>query len=232
MKNRSILRTTFLLSTFLLSFFSFSCKKHTPAPAPTLTVTDADGNVYQTITIGTQTWTTENLKTTKYNDGTTIPYVADKPGWANLATPAYTFYAFDASNKATYGALYNWHTIKTGKLAPAGWHVSTDADWQTLLAYLGGSSTAGDKLKEAGNTHWSQPATNATNESGFTALPGGLIDAFGNFANINFSALFWTSTESDASNSIAYGLSAGGQAVTLSSLSPKSRGFSIRLVKD
>ena len=230
---KKIFKPTLLVLTglCLLSFTLSSCKKIEPIPTP-LTVTDADGNVYQTVTIGSQIWTTENLKTTTYNDGTPIPNVVDQAGWANLATPAYTLYGFDPNNKPTYGYLYNWHAVNSGKLAPAGWHIPTKDEWNTLLVYLGGDQVAGDKMKEAGNIHWAAPSSNAGNSSGFTALPGGLIDESGNFANLTSSALFWTSTETDLSNSIAYGLSKSGTNVTLSSFSPKNRGYSIRLVKD
>jgi uncharacterized protein (TIGR02145 family) len=209
--------------------FSFSCKKDKPAPP--LTVTDADGNVYQTVTIGTQTWTTENLKTTKYNDGTAIPYVADAAGWSGLAFPGYTWYGFDSNNKMTYGALYNWHAVNTGKLAPIGWHVPTEAEWQTLLTYLGGASVAGDKLKEAGNTHWTAPSSIGTNFSGFTALPGGFITYTGIFIDLTFTAIFWSATEVSAINASAHILNQSVGAVTPTTAN-KSSGYSIRLVKD
>ncbi|MDD4729737.1 MAG: FISUMP domain-containing protein, partial [Dysgonamonadaceae bacterium] len=101
-----------------------------------VTVTDIDDNVYHTVTIGTQVWMVENLKTTKYNDGTSIPLVSDGTAWSNLATPGYCFYNNDAANKSTYGALYNWFTVNTNKLAPTGWHVPTDAESTTLENYL------------------------------------------------------------------------------------------------
>ncbi len=137
------------------------------------TVKDIDGNVYKTVTIGTQVWMAEDLKTTKYNDGTPIPYVADDTEWKNLRSDAYCWYNNDESNKTTYGALYNWYTTNTGKLCPVGWHVSTNSDWEKLIDYGGGWEIAGGKLKEAGTTHWDAPNIGATNEFGFTALPGG-----------------------------------------------------------
>ena len=231
---KKIFKHTLLMLTglFLFSFTFTSCKKHHNTPAAT-TVTDADGNVYQTVQIGTQTWTTENLKTTKYNDGTSIPFVSNQAGWTNLQTPAYTWYAFDANNKTTSGALYNWYVVNTGKIAPAGWHVPTEAEWQTLVAYLGGTSIAGSKLKEAGNVHWALPNSDATNESGFTALPSGLVDNLGNFANLTSSVLFWMSTETVGDPTTARHIACtknNGQA-SIASYS-KSGGYSIRLIKD
>lgn len=141
------------------------------------TLNDYDGNVYKTIKIGDQVWMAENLKTTKFNDGTSITLVSDDANWAALKAPAYCWYDNKIANKDTYGALYNWYTVSAGKLCPAGWHVPSDDDLKTLISYLDGVSVTGGKLKEVGFTHWTSPNTGATNESGFTALPGGLRSA-------------------------------------------------------
>jgi uncharacterized protein (TIGR02145 family) len=163
------------------------------------TVTDNDGNVYNTVTIGTQTWMAENLKTTKYNDNTSIPLVTDNTAWAALTTSGYCWYNNDAATyKATYGALYNWYTVNTGKLCPTGWHVPTDAEWTTLTTYLGGESIAGGKLKATGTTYWASPNTGATNESGFTALPGGYRYGNGTCFSIGGYGIWWSSTEYSA----------------------------------
>ena len=137
-------------------------------------IKDIEGNVYKTIAIGKQVWMTENLKTTKFNDGTSIPMVTENEAWIKLTTPAYSWYNNDSTaNKNTYGALYNWYTVKTNKLCPAGWHVPTDAEWVALITYLEGFTVAGGKMKEKGIEHWKSPNEGATNETGFTALPGG-----------------------------------------------------------
>ena len=121
-------------------------------------VQDIDGNNYLTVTIGTQIWMAENLRTTKYNDGTAIPLVTDNTTWANLTTPAYCWYNNDAkTNGSTYGALYNWYSVNTKKLCPTGWHVPNDTEWTTLTTYLGGTAVAGGKLKETGTAHWYSP---------------------------------------------------------------------------
>lgn len=162
------------------------------------TVTDIDGNVYHTIKIGTQVWMVENLKVTKYNDGTPIPLASDSSAWSNQTTPGYCWYKNDApTNKNTYGALYNWSTVKTGKLCPSGWHVANNDDWATLIGYLGGESVAGHKLNESGSAHWQRPNAGATNESGFTALPGGCRSNDGTFSYIGYYGYWWSHNEYD-----------------------------------
>jgi uncharacterized protein (TIGR02145 family) len=136
------------------------------------TVTDVDGNVYNTVQIGTQCWMQENLKTTKYNNNTGIPNVTIGSDWEGLTTPAYCWYDNDISNKVPFGALYNGYAVYTGNLCPSGWKVPSDADWTTLFTYLGGTNVAGGHMKETGTNHWSGPNA-ADNSSGFTALPGG-----------------------------------------------------------
>jgi len=160
------------------------------------TVSDIDGNVYHTVTIGTQVWMVENLKTTKYNDGTAIPLVTDGTAWSNLTTPGYCWYNNDAATyKTTYGALYNWYAVHTEKLCPTGWHVPTDGELTTLTDFLGGELIAGGKMKETGTTHWLSPNTGATNESGFTAVPTGVRYGGGGFDGIGSWCQMWSSFE-------------------------------------
>lgn len=158
-------------------------------------LTDIDGNIYRTIRIVDQNWMAENLKTTKLNDGTEIPRVEDNSNWQNLKAPGYCWYDNDEYYKSFYGALYNWYTVNTKKLCPAGWHVPTDLDWSTLIDYLDWEGVAGGPLKEVGTSHWLYPNTGATNESGFTALPGGLRYEFGAFSGIGWLGLWWSSTD-------------------------------------
>jgi len=167
-------------------------------------VTDIDGNSYHTVQIGTQCWMVENLKTTKFNDGTTIPFAPIEGGYPPAYLPALYWYNNDSvSYVATYGALYNFYAVNTGKLCPTGWHVPTDAEWHTLALFLDASANyeaiesfvAGGKLKETGTTHWLSPNTGATNETGYTALPGGLCSAGLFFAEMNEVGYWWSSTE-------------------------------------
>jgi|WetSurSiteA1Bulk_404760.scaffolds.fasta_scaffold03100_4 uncharacterized protein (TIGR02145 family) len=164
-----------------------------------MTVTDIDGNVYKTVTIGTQVWMAENLKTTRYKDGSKIPLITESSESANPPTPAYYWYDNDeATYKNTYGALYNWYTVNTGKLCPAGWHVPTEPEFNSMIAYLGSMSVAGGKLKEAGTTHWESPNIGATNETGFTALPGGdrnMLEDYWVSSQIGIRGTWWSSTE-------------------------------------
>jgi len=197
------------------------------------TMTDQDGNVYKTVTIGTQTWMAENLRTTKYNDGTDIPLVTDDKEWYDLTTGAYSNYnnTNNIDTIATYGRLYNWYAVNTGKLAPKGWHIPTDAEWATLLTYLGSENVAGGKLKETGTKHWNSPNIAATNETGFTALPGGLRSSNGSFTNIGNYGFWWSATENSniyAWNRIMYNISSNVGI----NYNNKKFGFSVRCVKD
>jgi uncharacterized protein (TIGR02145 family) len=195
-------------------------------------VKDIDGNVYKTVTIGKQIWMAENLKTTRFNDGTAMSLVAADQSWGALTTPAFCFYNKDATaNKNTYGALYNWYTVNSNKLCPKGWHVSTDAEWTTLTTYLGGESVAGGKLRETGTTHWEKPNSGATNESGFTTLPGGYRNNHGAFANIGFFGFWWSATENVPTASWCRTMGCTGSDI-LRIFSLKKNGYSVRCIKD
>jgi uncharacterized protein (TIGR02145 family) len=169
-------------------------------------LSDIDGNVYKTLRIGTQTWMAENLRTTKYNDGTAIPLATDNTAWLNLTTPAYCWYNNDSATYGpTYGALYNWYTVNTGKLCPTGWHVPSDAEWKTLEIYLGLGMTQeqadvlgwrgtdqGTQLKNTSGWIWG----NGTNTSGFSALPGGGRYYYdGKFDGVGNKGVWWSSTK-------------------------------------
>jgi uncharacterized protein (TIGR02145 family) len=159
-----------------------------------LTVNDSDGNTYDVIRIGTQLWTEPNLKTTKFNDGTSIPNITDAATWGSTTGNGYCWYNNNGSNKDTYGALYNYHAVSSGKLCPSGWHVPTDDDWLTLKDFLGGENIAGGKLKETGTSHWTSPNTGASDDYDFTARPGGWRTSSGTFQNIGGYGYWWTST--------------------------------------
>lgn len=221
---------TNLVGTAYGSQVSFNIDQNTTIP----TISDIEGNIYHIVTIGAQVWMAENLKTTKYSDATSIPLVTDNSAWNNLTTPGYCWYKNDeATYKNTYGALYNWYTVNTGNLCPTGWHVPTDAEWTTLTTYLGGESVAGGKLKETGTAHWHSPNTGATNESGFTALPGGIRYNTGTFNLIGDWGGWWSSTEYDAYNAWDRSLYLSyGNVLRYSSGHNKNIGVSVRCLRD
>lgn len=209
-------------------------------------VQDADGNHYPAVIIGEQCWMAENLKTTKYNDGTAIPLVTDQTAWSNLTTSGYCWYNNDAANKSIYGGLYNGYTVKTNKLCPSGWHVPTYTEFMTLKNYLIANgynydgTTSSNKIAKsmAATTRWTSstytgtpgntPATN--NSSGFSALPGGLRAYSGVFYYAGNEGYWWTSTLPSTYGNIvslhyaSYGLGEPSGPVTT--------GMSIRCLKD
>ncbi|MCD4693727.1 MAG: hypothetical protein K8R79_12490, partial [Calditrichales bacterium] len=154
------------------------------------TVTDIDGNVYKTVKIGSQVWMAENLKVTHYRNGDLIPNVAGKSEWKNLGIGACCNYD---NNAAAYGLLYNWYAVNDSRnIAPAGWHVPAEKEWQTLIDYLGGEAVAGGKMKERGTAHWKRPNTGATNSSGFSALSSCYRNDKGTFYGIGNEADYWS----------------------------------------
>ena len=204
-----------------------SCKKE----VETITVTDYDGNVYKTVLLGDQYWMAENLKTTRYNNGTAIPLVTDNASWFYLKTPGYCWYNNDeAAYKATNGALYNWYTVNTGNLCPTGWHVPTDVEWKTLATAMGDYLIAGGKLKETGTTHWTSPNTGATNESGFTALPAGARSG-GTFAYIGSVGSWWVSNEYSSVSGWCRDID-HDDTILSRYVSPKVIGLSVRCLRD
>lgn len=167
-------------------------------------IKDIDGNEYQYVKIGNQTWMVENLKTTKYRDGTPIPLIQESLDWLKLTTGAYSNYQNVTANADTYGRLYNWYAVCDSRnIAPEGWHVATVDEWRTLINYLGGIEAANIKLKEAGTTHWISPNSGATNEYNFSALPGGYCNENLNFMNIGTIGRWWGFTP-DYSSKVCY----------------------------
>jgi hypothetical protein len=178
------------------------------------TVTDFEGNIYYTVTIGSQVWMAQNLKTIKYNDGTAIPLVIDGAAWTALLTPGYCWPNNDDANKATYGALYNYYVVD-----PA------------INGGKNGEAAAGGKLKEAGTAHWQTPNTGATNETGFTALPAGGRGSYGAFGVPGTGTNFWTSTEYEAHSAWERFLSFSNSNVH-TEFYGKGNGISIRCLKN
>lgn len=196
---------------------------------------DIDGNIYQTVAIGEQIWMAENLRTTRYSDGTAIPHIIDGTTWDGLMTGAYCWYENNTSYDVPYGKLYNSYAVQnTGKICPIGWKVPSKSDWDALIEFLGGSEVAGGKLKETGTDHWLSPNKGATNESGFSALGyggrfynGEFIDTqfFGYFGN------FWSTTESDNEKIWYLSLSKTSESATMTT-NHKQYGLTIRCLRE
>lgn len=161
-------------------------------------ISDIDGNVYKIVMTQQGVWLAENLRTTKFNDGTAIPLIQDLKAWKEMKSPAYGWFSDDAGYRNTFGALYNWYAVETDKLCPAGWHVPSEVEWNEILDYAGGNERSGDspaKLKEAGTTHWKSPNEGATNEIYFTALPTGEVSYFYADEEPGTKTHWWTATE-------------------------------------
>jgi uncharacterized protein (TIGR02145 family) len=201
--------------------------------AQTETLTDIDGNVYHTVVIGAQTWIKENLRATKYSNGdvigTTSPATLDI---TNETTPKYQWaYNGNEGNAANYGRLYTWYAVTDNRnICPTGWHVPTDSEWSALFNYLGGESIAGGKLKETGTTHWITPNTEATNESGFTALPSGSRQMNGSFMFMGYNCQWWKNIEFNTNNAYTCNLTYDYGFVGGSDFNKKN-GFSVRCIK-
>jgi uncharacterized protein (TIGR02145 family) len=228
----------------------------------TSTISDLDGNSYNTVSIGTQCWTKENLKVTKYNDGTAIPNsatggsVGTSRTWQDLTTGAYTIYANESSsdaNATNYGFLYNWYAAvgivtnlgsPTKNICPIGWRVPTDGEWTSLIQFIVPSETlgtspgiqssnAGGKLKSQGTAYWNSSNTGATNESGFSALPGGYRSNNGSFNSIRSNAFFWSASEDGSTLNYAwYRILFNNNSDVIRGSNITSLGASVRCLKD
>lgn len=187
-------------------------------------IIDIDGNLYHSVMIGDLCWMTENLKVTKYKDGTPIPQFTG----GDLSLEGYCWYDLDAGNKDIYGALYMMETVKSGKLCPDGWHVPDNNEWGYLTDVLGGPPETGGKIKETGTTHWAAPNTGATNESGFTALPGGYLDHW-NFIGLGQRATFWSTSKCGGTSDCGWSVTYDGTAISWSDKDPLVA-YSVRCV--
>ncbi|MCB0685263.1 MAG: fibrobacter succinogenes major paralogous domain-containing protein [Saprospiraceae bacterium] len=196
------------------------------------TVMDIDNNTYKTIRIGSQVWMAENLSVTHYRNGVLIDQITNYETWAGLSTGAWCYYDNLSSNNIPYGKLYNWYAVDTDVLCPSGWHVPTEADLLTLIVQLGGLGIAGGKMKEEGFSHWRSPNSGATNESGFTGLPGGFRHPENEFdKSMGSLGAWWSSSESHTNYASILELSHSANQSTVPPGS-KSLGLSVRCLKD
>jgi uncharacterized protein (TIGR02145 family) len=189
------------------------------------------------VTIGTQIWKGCNLNVETYNDNTPIPEVTDPTEWANLTTGAWCYYDNDSANGPIYGKLYNWYAVNDPRgLAPTGYHVPSQVEWDTMVSYLGGALVAGGKMKSTGTIEgndglWLDPNTGATNSSGFTGLPGGLRNFNGTFYFIGSDGYWWSSSEDGTNYAWSRSLNNNLGSANMYS-SSKRNGFSVRLIKN
>ena len=201
-------------------------------------VTDIDGNTYKTIQIGTQVWMAENLKTTKYRNKIIIPTLSDNAQWNTNNTGAMCSYNNNPANDCPYGKLYNWYAVTNpNNICPNGWHVPKAEEWDKLTRYLSNINyNIGDQMKSPGTTYWSASNnSNANNESGFSALPGGERNF--EFSNLGNTGIWWSSTPGDIfenfNNATYRSLSfTDGQVYGISAGRDKNSGLSVRCVKD
>ncbi len=221
-------QTACLISIITIVFIISGCSKAEKGPAD---VTDFEGNTYKTFRIGEQVWMAENLRSTILNDGKAITLASDSTTWKNLDSPAYCWYDNNVSFKDNYGALYNGYTAVNNNICPAGWHIPSLEEWQTLINFIGDSLNAGGKMKEAGTLNWHNPNTGADNSSGFSAQGAGIRYFQGTFSSLLDYSGLWSSTGSGDSEQWFLGLYYGSSSASLEHRK-KNYGFSIRCVKD
>jgi uncharacterized protein (TIGR02145 family) len=232
MKRKIIKTGNLLLVAAAIFMLANSCKKEFKPDDP---VTDIDGNVYKTIKIGKQIWMAENLKVTHYRNGDAIINITDNSLWDHDSLGAYCDYNNSPETGNIYGRLYNWNAVKDNRnIAPQGWHVATYDDWMTLVQKYGGEAYAGGRLKEKGTDHWMDPNTEATNETGFTAFPGGYRDS--EFSSLNEAGFWWAATISAESSYLPYYFhiyyNDGAAWCSIDFLYQGKAGRSVRCVKD
>lgn len=213
------------------SGISYGNERNFTTTDESLTITDIDGNVYNTVQIGTQFWMAENLKTTKYKNGTPIPYIIGKNEWSNLTTGAWSYYDYDISKNSLFGKLYNWYSVEGDSICPNGWHIPSDTEWMELRNFLGGEDSAGGKMKQIGTEFWKSPNSQGTNESGFNALPAGNKGNDGIFNYETEYAFFWQKNDKNLTGTWYYFLIFSDGFLKRND-GNKTFGFSVRCLKD
>jgi len=228
----------FALTTLLMPFLALllmvvGCKKEKEDDKDVLK--DFDGNVYTSVVIGTQEWMKENLRTTRYRNGDPITHASLEADWKNITEGKYCTYDNDAANVDPFGHLYSWAAVTDPRhLCPAGWHVSTIEDWDTLISFLGGKYDAGNAIMQTGTAYWNSPNTSATNQAGFTAVPGGGRNYNSAvFFGKGLQAYWWTISEhpSNPTQAINYYIMADN-SILQTTHAAKNFGYSVRCVKD
>lgn len=225
-----------LLTLIIAMSFLFSCSKDVNNPLKPVVYSS------DTVKICEQVWMIKNLDVDHYRNGDSIPEVRDNATWANITSGAWCYYNNDPAMGAIFGKLYNWYAVNDPRgLAPVGWHVSSSGEWETLALCLGytgsqaGDEIAGGKLKEAGTAHWEDTDNHVTNESGFTALPGGSRIESGQFNYLKKQAAWWHSNHAwNGTDTITYSSSILSyyNALMYDNITKRCFGMSVRCIKD
>lgn len=226
-----------------LAIGASNCGKEKENPPATLlnqklsygTIEDIDRNEYATIRIGDQTWMAENLKTSRYSNGDTIPNVTERWKWHGLTTGAWCYFLNDSTFNTLYGKLYNWEVAADPRnVCPKGWHVPSDTDWDQLIHFLGGPDEAGRKMKTQLKGHWYDDDRLASNESGFSSLPSGGRGLDAGFNLLTYRASYWSTIESNVSEewAMGYTLFWNGDGIGGDNTENKYYGYCIRCLKD
>lgn len=230
-KMRVILQFIVLITLLFLIIAGLTVNnKHTMAGK----VTDIDGNIYRTIIIGNQEWMRENLKTTTFNNGIDITHLSDSD-WTRTNSPAFSWYNNEEKNYETFGALYNWYTVESGKLCPSGWQVPSDEEWSKLIEFAGGEEIAGGKLKIIDTNYWDIIDKENTNKLNFSALPGGYryghYWSSAEYMDKGINGYWWTSTDFTHTHAWSRTIHFVNPRVYRSYFE-KNDGFSVRCIKN
>lgn len=216
------LLVAFLGSNYLLTIIGHSQNMGT--------VTDIDGNVYNTIKIGNKIWMKENLRSKRYLNGDSIPFISGNKKWSETTEGAWSYYNNDTSQIRVYGLLYNYYAVYNWRgICPWGWHIPSEYEWQQLILELEGETRAGGKLKSKDG--WKSPNTGADNSSRFSALPGGYRNPYGTYDNLGYNAAFWSATQRDEKTAWFYILNYNDTRINKVG-GNKNYGMSCRCVKD
>jgi uncharacterized protein (TIGR02145 family) len=235
MKTKGRIWINRLIALGLLIILWNNCKKDL-TDSVIIIPKDGDSSSYSYVSISSQVWLTHNLKARRYQNVDKI--ITTTPATLDISaevTPKYHWaYGGDESNVDTYGRLYTWYAATDKRnLCPKGWHVPSDEEWTSMVSLeaMGGVDVGGGKLKEIGTTHWITPNSGATNETGFTALPGGYRFQYGRFSDIGFSGFWWSSTENSDSTAYGWGLSSYNSQITRFTFK-KRDGLAVRCIMD
>lgn len=225
--------TTYHIRSYATNIAGIGYGNELVVTMPDATVYDLDGNPYTSVPIGTQTWLTDNLRTSKYSNGDNIPNILDQGDWQYATSGAWCHVDNNTDLEVPYGKHYNWYAVTDSRnVCPSGWHVPTDTEWETLILFVGGSDLAGNALKEKGPAHWYPDNSLATNSSGFTALPGGAQSALpGTSYPVHILGIFWSATPVNEDSAFGYYLFDAYQSIKKQEYI-KQTGLSVRCLKD